>query len=195
MAKALFITPKDLKRYSVFNGNLDTDKFIQWIEVAQEIYIQNYLGTQLYEKIETLITTDALDANPTYKTLLETYIKPMTIHWSQVEMLPFLAYTVSNGGIYKHTSESSETVTKDEVDYLAEQERDIAQHYTRRFIDFMSFNQSTYPEYNSNSNNDMYPDKESNFTGWVIQKNIIVTINEKIQGKKRKHRETKIVFK
>ncbi len=92
----------------------------------------------------------------------------MTIHWSQVEMLPFLAYTVSNGGIYKHTSESSETVTKDEVDYLAEQERDIAQHYTRRFIDFMSFNQSTYPEYNSNSNNDMYPDKESNFTGWVI---------------------------
>jgi len=117
MAKALFITPKDLKRYSVFSGNLDTDKFIQWIEVAQEIHIQNYLGTQLYEKIETLITTDALDANPTYKTLLETYIKPMTIHWSQVEMLPFLAYTVSNGGIYKHTSESSETVTKDEVDY------------------------------------------------------------------------------
>jgi len=50
MAKALFITPKDLKRYSVFSGNLDTDKFIQWIEVAQEIYIQNYLGTQLYEK-------------------------------------------------------------------------------------------------------------------------------------------------
>jgi len=121
-------------------------------------------------KIETLITTDALDANPTYKTLLETYIKPMTIHWSQVEMLPFLAYTVSNGGIYKHTSESSETVTKDEVDYLAEQERDIAQHYTRRFIDYMSFNQADFPEYNSNSNNDMYPDKESNFTGWVIWK-------------------------
>lgn len=168
MAKALFITPKDLKRYSVFSGNLDTDKFIQWIEVAQEIHIQNYLGTKLYEKIETLITTNTLDANPTYKTLLETYIKPMTIHWSQVEMLPFLAYTVSNGGIYKHKSEISETVTKDEVDYLAEQERDIAQHYTRRFIDFMSFNQSTYPEYNSNSNNDMYPDKESNFTGWVI---------------------------
>ena len=92
----------------------------------------------------------------------------MTIHWSQVEMLPFLAYTVSNGGIYKHTSESSETVTKDEVDYLAEQERDIAQHYTRRFIDYMSFNQADFPEYNSNSNNDMYPDKESNFTGWVI---------------------------
>jgi hypothetical protein len=173
----LFITPKDLKRYSVFSGNLDTDKFIQWIEVAQEIHIQNYLGTQLYEKIETLITTDALDANPTYKTLLETYIKPMTIHWSQVEMLPFLAYTVSNGGIYKHTSESSETVTKDEVDYLAEQERDIAQHYTRRFIDFMSFNQSTYPEYNSNSNNDMYPDKESNFTGWVISLATLFIIN------------------
>ncbi len=170
MAKALFITPKDIKRYSVFNGNLDTDKFIQFIEIAQEIHIQNYLGTRLYEKLENIIIADEVNdpSNSDYKTLLETYVKPMTIHWSQVEMLPFIAYTVANGGVYKHSSESSETATKEEIDYIAEQERDIAQHYTRRFIDFMNFNQSKYPEYYSNSNDDMYPDTDANFTGWVI---------------------------
>ena len=100
MAKALFITTKDIKRYSIMNGNVDNDKFIQYIEIAQEIHIQNYLGTKLYEKIEDLIIAGTLDANPTYKTLLETYIKPMTIHWAQVEFLPYAAYTISNGGVY-----------------------------------------------------------------------------------------------
>jgi hypothetical protein len=32
----------------------------------------------------------------------------------------------------------------------------------------MIFNQSLFPEYNSNSNADVYPDKDANFTGWVL---------------------------
>jgi hypothetical protein len=168
MAKALFVSTKDIKRYSIMNGNIDNDKFIQYIEIAQEIHIQNYLGTKLYEKLEDLIIAGTLSANPTYETLLETYIKPMTIHWAQVEYLPYAAYTISNGGVYKHQSETAQSVDKEEVDYLVEQERNVAQHYTRRFIDFMNFNQATYPEYYLNSNDDMYPDTDSNFTGWVI---------------------------
>ena len=170
MAKALFITTNDIKRYSVMNGNVDNDKFIQFIEIAQEIHIQNYLGTKLYEKLEDLIIANEINdpSNNDYKELLETYVKPMTIHWAQVEFLPYAAYTISNGGVYKHTSETSESVDKNEVDYLVEQQRNVAQHYTRRFIDFMSFNQATYPEYYTNVNDDMYPDTDSNFTGWVM---------------------------
>jgi hypothetical protein len=51
---------------------------------------------------------------------------------------------------------------------LVEKARDIAQHYTNRFIDFMCFNQADFPEYNANSNGDMYPDKDAYFTGWVL---------------------------
>ena len=39
-------------------------------------------------------------------------------------------------------------------------EREIAQYYTRRFQEFMDFNQSTYPEYTSNTNSDIYPDHD-----------------------------------
>ena len=59
--KALFITADDLKRYSVLSGNLDVNKFMQYIEIAQDIHIQGYLGTDLYDKIQNLIITDTLD--------------------------------------------------------------------------------------------------------------------------------------
>jgi hypothetical protein len=42
MADALFITRKDLVKFSSVNGNVDTDKFLQYIKIAQDIHIQNY---------------------------------------------------------------------------------------------------------------------------------------------------------
>ena len=171
MAKALFITTKDIKRYSVLSGNVDPDKFIYMVEIAQDTEVQNYLGTKLLEKLQDLIIAGTINdpANASYKTLLETYVKPMTIYWALVCYMPFAAYTVANGGVYKHTSESSVTVDKDEVDYLVEKYRDIAQFYTNNFIDFMIYNQTTYPEYNANTEDDTYPDtSNSDFGGWVL---------------------------
>ncbi|MDB4541719.1 hypothetical protein N9245_00125 [bacterium] len=171
MAKALFITTKDIKRYSVLSGSVDPDKFIYMVEIAQDTEVQNYLGTQLLEKIQALILAGTINdpANAAYKTLLETYVKPMTIYWALVCYMPFAAYTVANGGVYKHTSESSVTVDKDEVDYLVEKYRDIAQFYTNNFINFMVYNQNTYPEYNANTQDDTYPDTaNADFGGWVL---------------------------
>ena len=68
----------------------------------------------------------------------------------------------------KHTSENSQNATKEEVDFLVQRHRNFADFYTRRFIDYMSFNNALFPEYNSNQNNDMYPDKEANWVGWVL---------------------------
>jgi len=44
---ALFISRDDLVKNSILDGNVSTDKFIQFIKVAQQINIQNYLGTDL----------------------------------------------------------------------------------------------------------------------------------------------------
>lgn len=166
MATALFITNNDLVRNTMIDGSVDINKFIQFLKLAQEIHIQNYLGSKLYDKIADDILAATL-TNP-YLFLVDEYIKPMLIHFAMVDYLPFAAYTVANGGIYRHRSENSETATKDEVDYLVEKHRGFAQFYTRRFIDYMTFNQADFPEYNTATNEDMYPDKMANFTGWVL---------------------------
>ena len=41
MATALFITRKDLVKNTALSGNVDTDKFIQFIKLAQEIPIDS----------------------------------------------------------------------------------------------------------------------------------------------------------
>jgi hypothetical protein len=166
MAQALFISRDDIIKFTVLNGNIDTDKFIQFIKIAQDIHIQNYLGTRLFNRLNDDIVND--DLTQPYSDLLSTYIKPMLIHWAMVEFLPYAAYTVANKGVFKHNSENSSNVEKNEIDFLIAKERDVAQSYTNRFIDFMCFNQVTFPEYNANSNADVFPDKSADFTSWVL---------------------------
>jgi hypothetical protein len=166
MAQALFITRNDLVKYTAVNGNVDTDKFIQFIKISQDIHIQNYLGSDLFNKISADIIADSLTGN--YLTLVNTYVKPMVIHWAMVEYLPFASYSIANKGIFKHSAENTSSVDKTEVDFLVEKSRNLAQYYTDRFISYMSFNQDLFPEYNTNNNEDVYPDKNASFEGWVL---------------------------
>jgi hypothetical protein len=231
MAEALLITRQDVVKFTAMNGNVDTDNFIQYVKIAQDIHIQNFLGTDLLQKLQAEIilassgiptaitvsnqgtgyttgtavnTTSATGTGlklnitagtgykvgntatvsggtngavtiasiytiPTdYNNLLVTYVKPMLIHWAMVEYLPFAAYTIANKGVYKHNSENATNVEKVEIDFLIEKERSIAQHYTERFIEHISFNNDKFPEYNSNSNGDMYPDTNNNYSPWYL---------------------------
>lgn len=166
MATALFIKRQDLVRNSILDGNVDTDKFIQYIKIAQEIHIRNYLGTDLYNKISADIIAGTLSGD--YLELVNDFVQPMLIHYAMVDYLPFAAYQVKNGGVFKHRSENGDTATKEEIDFIVQKERDIAEYYTRRFIDYMSFNQASFPEYYTNSNDDIHPDTDSTFQGWQL---------------------------
>lgn len=168
MATQLFINRTDLVRNSIIDGNVDTDKFIQFIKIAQEIDVQQIIGTDMYNALSAAIPNIDLPVNARWKTILDDYIVPMLIWYAQSNYFPFAAYQVKNGGVFKHTSENSVSADKNEIDFLVEKARTNAEWYSRRFIDFMSFNQTTYPEYTSNTNDDIYPSYEATFNGWVL---------------------------
>jgi len=166
MATALFITRSDLVRNTFLSGNVDTDKFLQFIKIAQEVHVQQYLGTKLYEKIGSDIIADTLTGN--YETLVNDYVQPMLVHWAMTEYLPFAAFTASNGGVYKRTVENGETASREDLSFLIEKERNLAEYYTRRLIDYLAFRNNLFPEYNQNTNDDIYPLRDSTFNGWVL---------------------------
>jgi len=166
MAKALLISRNDVVKFTSVNGNVDVDKFIQYVSIAQDIHIQGMLGTRLLEKIQADIIAGTL-ADP-YLSLLTTYIKPCLIHASLLEYLPFAAITIGNKGVYKHGAENSETVSKDEIDFLIERERKTYDHYKERFIDYICQNSTLFPEYNANTGADMNSNTYNNFAGWVL---------------------------
>lgn len=167
MATGLFITRADIVKRTSLGGNVDQDKYIQYVLIAQEVHLQNYLGTDLYEKIQTDIESSSLAGD--YLTLVNDWVKPCLLHWAMVEYLPFAAYTIGNKGIFKHSSETGQNIEKEEVDFLIEKERDIAQYYTDRLLNHLSFEASSkYPEYYTNNNEDVHPDRDANFSGWVL---------------------------
>lgn len=165
--KALFITVVDLKQKSIIGGTVDPDKIVQFIEVAQDTHIQNYLGGKLYAKLQQLIIDEEiyLPVNQNYLHILEAYIKPMLIWFTQAEYMPFSAFQISNGGFYKRTSQNSENATTEEINMLTRRSLETAEFYTRRFVDYMDFNSVLYPEYTSTANEEMHPDRDVNFGG------------------------------
>ena len=126
------------------------------------------MGTDLYNGLSAAMPNIEDSSNVRWKTILDDYIVPMLIWYAQSNYYPFAAYQVKQGWVFKHTSENSISVDKNEVDFLVEKARTNAEWYSRRFIDFMSFNQATYPEYTSNTNDDIYPSYDSTFNGWVL---------------------------
>ena len=153
------ITKSEVISRCITNANFDTHLIKDtFIEIAELNHVKPFLGEDLY---------DACVAGG-YVTLVNDYIQPMLIYYALVDYLPFSAFQVKNGGIFKHISENAESATKEEIDFLVQKYRDKAEWYTRRFIDYMSFNQSLFPEYYSNTNNDIYPDKDATFQGWVL---------------------------
>ena len=166
MAEALLISRSDIVKFTSMNGSVDTDKFIQWIKVAQDTHIQNYLGTDLLEKIQADIIAGSLTGN--YLTLLTKYVKPMLIHFAMMEYLNFAAFSISNKGVYKHQAENSVSATMEEINELVASENKIAEHYAQRFVDYICNNSNLFPEYNSNSSGDMYPSSDVNNSNWYI---------------------------
>ena len=167
MAKVLFISREDVVKKTALGGNVDSDKFLQFVEQAQDTYILDLLGTKLYDKIVNLVNAGNLTGN--YLTLVNEYIKPMLIHYSVSEFLPFLGYTIANGGIYKHRSENGDVASREDIGYLANKSLQKAKHYTDRYLKFMNYNApNMFPEYYNNVNDDTYPSRDSNKSSWVL---------------------------
>lgn len=168
--KKLLVTTKDIKRHTIINGSVDPDNFVHYVNIAQEIHIQNFLGTDLYVKFQELIEDNSINdvANVKYKSLLEDYVAPMVIHWTSVEYMPFAAVVLTNKGIYKTTSENAVELSSEELESLIEKQRGIAQHYTDRFISFMCNNSADFPEYSSNTGEDVYPDTDGYYNGLYL---------------------------
>lgn len=166
MADVLFATREDLVRYTSVGGNVDTDKLIPHIKVAQDLHIQPLLGTKLYDKLQTDITGSTLAGN--YLTLMNDYIQPTLIHMAVAEFISFHAYEISNGGVLRHQSENASTPSKEEIDSLRQRQMDVANHYRRRMIDHLSYFNERYPELNQGQEDGMSPSYSRRSNRWNI---------------------------
>jgi hypothetical protein len=166
----LMCSRNDIVKRTPLGGNIDPEKIIPFVKTAQDKYILIALGTVLYDKLQADIAAGTLTGQ--YLTLVNEYIIDCLVHYAMVEALPFLSYTIANGGIVKNiSSEQATSPSKPEVDYLLQKELATAQFYAERLTTYLIAYSNNYPEYLATTgfSNNVYPDKGQQYrNGWVI---------------------------
>lgn len=160
---ALFCTTEDIKRYSIIDGSVDEDKFLTDIEIAQELRIKPILGTKLYDRLQEGVINDDLTTDEA--TLLDNYVNKTIIFYANADYLPFSSFEIKNGGVFRHFSENSTPASKDDIDYLIKKTTSKAEYYRKELVKYLCNNASLYPEYSQNESGDIYPSKNSSYTG------------------------------
>ena len=168
MAYVLFISEDKLKDSTAINGNVDVDFLLPYVRIAQKIYVETKLGTDLYAKLEAEITAGTLAG--AYKTLVDDYIGDMLVQWAFFECIPWLRFKVQNGNIYSKTSETGTALSESEASLLREEVRNTAEYYTERLVDYLCNNNSSFPEYTTSSGADVKPDKDSFYAGMNLER-------------------------
>ena len=94
MAYVLFISEQKLKDSTALNLSVSTDLLLPYVRQAQKLYVEPKLGTDLTEKLKSLITAGTLSnpANAAYKTLVDDYIGDMLPNWAFYHAIPFLRF-------------------------------------------------------------------------------------------------------
>jgi hypothetical protein len=131
MATKLFISPQQIQQTTIMGGNVDLDSFQFCIDSVQITVIEPLLGTELYDKIVTDYTADNLAG--LYLELFTEFVQPITKYESTAQYINIAQYKLDNGGIFKHSPENAEVVSKEEVQSIASVYHNNAQVYVQRF--------------------------------------------------------------
>jgi len=174
---ALLVSEQRLKQWTQLDDNVRVNEITPFILQAQDIYLQDSLGTKFYTRIKNGIIADDLTANE--KLLLNDYIAPTLMQYALYLMLPSIKYKVANQGILNGTSEETSPTTLDELKYLRQSTLDTAEFYNKRLIEFFQDNPSMFPDYTSPGTDGMMPNKRNPyFSGLVVPRNNLTYYEE-----------------
>ena len=155
MNKVLLISENTLKTYTAINENVQSDELRFCILQSQQIFLQESLGTNLYNQMLKLVGTGTISdpANAVYKNLLDTYIQPTLITYSYYLGLDNFYVKWVSVGMVSNRSEQGDKIDHRTFQYLksnAKQQAEFNDSLLRRHLIFKS---GLYPEYTSGNLN------------------------------------------
>ena len=172
MSYVLFISEAKLKDSTAINLNVDVDILLPFVREAQKIYVETALGTDLNNKLKSLIVagTVNLPANAAYKTLLDDYIGDMLPSYSLYHAFNYLRHKVENGNIFSKTSETGTALSTEEAQSFREEILNTGSYYRERLIDYIRNNTASFPEFTTNSGADVNPSRENYYNNMNLER-------------------------
>lgn len=166
MATALLVSEQRFKQWTQVDDNLRVEDITPFIIQAQDLYIQDTLGTSFYTRIKEGIV--ASDLNNDEKALLNDYIGPTLMQYALYLMLPSIKYKVVDKGIVSGTAEEAATTSLEELKFLRETTMDTAQFYNKRLTEFLCENPGLFPTYDAPGVKGMLPNKQNPYSSGLV---------------------------
>lgn len=134
----LFLKETDIPFLTSLSGNIDVDSLTPHIYTAQTTEIKRVLGVDLYNKIYTDFSNDALTG--VYETIYKDFIVDMLVYFTCSIYVQFGSYKTTNLGIFKTTADGGQVVDYKEVANLSSKYRQLGVNVENNFHVFMKKN-------------------------------------------------------
>lgn len=131
----LLISIKEIAQLSGFKGSIDNDSIQPFIFMAQDSEIKRILGDNLYNKILTDYSNNAL-AGP-YLDIFTNYIQVIEAYFTCSYWLQLGTFEVSQQGAYLITPEKTEQLTEEQKDAKAAKYEKLAIGKELRFLEYL----------------------------------------------------------
>lgn len=137
-----------LKQMTIINDNVDMKIITPTIEDVQRLYVEDVLGTQLFNQILSQIGSSTVSANN--QTLLDSYILPFMKYYVLMEVSPVFKLRYMNKGLMVKSSENSQPASQEEMLYIMDRWRDNGQKLANKCTAYLAENTTTYPLFLTN---------------------------------------------
>lgn len=137
-----------LKQMTIINDNVDMKIITPTIEDVQRLYIEDVLGTQLFNQILSQIGSNTVSS--ANQTLLDSYILPFMKYYVLMEVSPVFKMRYMDKGLMVKSSDNSQPASQEEMLYIMDRWKDNAQKLAQKCTDYLRDNTATYPLFLTN---------------------------------------------
>ncbi len=153
METILLVSEQRMKQWTNLDNNIRIDVLTPSILNAQEIYIQDSLGTKFFVRLKEGVRDNDLTVSE--EAFLKDYVGPSLMQYALYLLLPNLKYKFVEKGILNGTSEETAQTSLDELQYLRASTLETAQFYDERMRDFLKQNPNEFQQWKTWDGNGM----------------------------------------
>lgn len=158
--EALMVSQTFFNSYAAISGNVDKTLVFPHLETFQSMYIQDALGTSLYNDIISKIISNTLSS---IEIELLQLCRQAIVWGGLAKALPWINMQVRNQGILKQSGDNSENIDLKEMQYLRTEAKSTSEFYLVRIKHFLCSNLQQFPEY-LEGNEDIVPSNSNTYT-------------------------------
>lgn len=144
MINVVLVSEQYLKGNAPMSQSIDAGFLRPHVEVAQEIYTQQILGTQLYNDILTKYEAKTLNSQ---EEILVNMLKKALVYRIFEMAIPFLSAKTTAQGTVTAAADTFQPISKSTMEFLMNEMQTKAAFFEERAIKFIKNNSGNFPLY------------------------------------------------